>query len=61
LDRHQFGGSVTISIQQRNGVVGAQKVGTGVGPNPIMNQLMGPVIFAALGYDAAQSMLGLGP
>jgi hypothetical protein len=61
LDRHQAGGSVTIFYSAEKWCGGAQKVGTGVGPNPIMNQLMGPVIFAALGYDAAQSMLGLGP
>jgi RHS repeat-associated protein len=56
LPGHQFGGSVTISIQQRNGVVGAQIVGTGVGQNPIMNQLMGPMIFEYLGYRAAGSL-----
>jgi uncharacterized protein RhaS with RHS repeats len=53
---YQFGGSVTISIQQRNGAVGAQIVGTGIGPNPIMNQLMGPMIFEYLGYRAAGSL-----
>ncbi|WP_429002581.1 RHS repeat-associated core domain-containing protein [Xanthomonas fragariae] len=61
LPGHQFGGSVTISVQQRNGVVGAQIVGTGVGPNPIMNQLMGPAIFEYLGYRAAGSLQGSGP
>ena len=58
---HLFGGSVTISIQQRNGMVGAQIVGTGLGPNPIMNQLMGPAIFEALGFGARESLQGSGP
>lgn len=57
---HLFGGSVTISIQQRNGVTGAQIVGTGLGPNPIMNQLMGPVIFEYLGFRAKESLRGSG-
>lgn len=61
LPGHQFGGQVAISIQQRNGVVGAQIVGSGVGPNPIMNQLMGSMIFEYLGYRAAGSLQGAGP
>jgi len=56
---HLFGGSVNISIQARNGVVGAQVVGTGLGPNPIMNQLMGPVIFEGLGFGARESLGGV--
>ena len=57
---HLFGGSVNISIQTRNGVVGAQVVGTGLGPNPVMNQLMGPVIFEGLGFGARESLGGSG-
>jgi hypothetical protein len=53
---HMFGGSVTISIQQRNGVVGAQIIGTGRGRNPIMNQIMGPIIFEILGTAARDSL-----
>ncbi|WP_235430174.1 RHS repeat domain-containing protein, partial [Xanthomonas albilineans] len=60
LPGHQFGGSVTISIQERDDVIGAQIVGTGIGPNPIVNQLMGPIIFDYLGYSAAKSLQGSG-
>ncbi len=56
LPGHQFGGSVTISIQQRSGVVGAHIVGAVIGPNPIMNQLMGSMIFEYLGSRAARSL-----
>jgi hypothetical protein len=61
LSGHLFGGSVTISILQENGVIGAQVVGTGLGPNPIMNQLMGPAIFETLGFGARESLQGSGP
>lgn len=61
LPGHLFGGSVTISILQKNGVVGAQVVGTGLGPNPVTNQLMGPEIFEALGFGARESLQGTGP
>ncbi|WP_326937876.1 RHS repeat-associated core domain-containing protein, partial [Frateuria sp. Soil773] len=56
LPGHLFGGSVTISIIQQNGVIGAQIIGTGIGPNPILNQLTGPLIFRALGFGARESM-----
>ena len=61
LTGHLFGGSVTISILQENGVIGAQIVGTGLGPNPVTNQLMGPVIFEGLGFRARESLQGSGP
>ncbi|MCO5737869.1 hypothetical protein NHG30_15390 [Stenotrophomonas maltophilia] len=56
LPGRQFGGSVTVSIQQRSGVAGAHIVGTVIGPNPIMNQLMGPMNFEYLGSRAARSL-----
>ena len=56
LPGHTFGGSVTISILQKNGVVGAQIVGTGVGPNAVSNQILGPLIFEYLGTRAAMSL-----
>jgi RHS repeat-associated protein len=46
LPGHIFGGSVTISIIENNGVVGAQIVGTGTGPNAIGNQLGGPLLIS---------------
>lgn len=52
LPGHRFGGAVTISIVRRNGVVSAQIVGAGVGPNPIQNQIFGPMIFEGLGFAA---------
>jgi len=52
LPGHIFGGSVTITITTTNGVVGADIVGTGVGPNAELNQLLGPEIFRALGATA---------
>ena len=45
-----------MSIQQQNGTVGVQVVGTGIGARPIANQLMGPMIFEYLGYRAARSL-----
>ena len=56
LPGHTFGGSVTISILQKDGVVGAQVVGTGVGPNPITNQIAGTMIFEYLGFRARMSL-----
>jgi uncharacterized protein RhaS with RHS repeats len=56
LPGHTFGGAVTISILQKDGVVGAQVVGAGVGPNAITNQIMGPVIFEYLGIRAEMSL-----
>ncbi|MEO6690491.1 MAG: hypothetical protein ABIS07_08735 [Dokdonella sp.] len=56
LPGHMFGGSVTISIQQINGVVGAQIIGTGLGPNPVTNQIMGPIIFGIYGFGARESL-----
>jgi len=36
--------------------VGAHIVGAVIGPNPIMNKLMGPIIFEYLGSRAARSL-----
>jgi hypothetical protein len=60
LPGHLFGGSVNISIVDKNGVVGAQIIGTGLGPNPILNQIMGPMIFEGLGFGARESLGGYG-
>jgi hypothetical protein len=45
LPGHVFGGSVTISITTSNSVVSADIVGTGIGPNAELNQVLGPQIF----------------
>lgn len=60
----RFGGSVTISIVQNNGVVSAQIVGSGTGTSPIQNQILGPAIFEGLGFAAYLSLnpeVGTGP
>jgi uncharacterized protein RhaS with RHS repeats len=49
---HVFGGQVVITVVQNNGVVSANVVGTGYGPNATLNQWVGPPIFAALGFGA---------
>lgn len=64
LPGHVFGGSLVISITDQNGVVGAQFVGAGNGPNATLNQYIGPVIFSALGvagYINLNPSVGAGP
>jgi len=55
---HVFGGKVKISMETRNGVVGARIKGSGVGPNSGWNQILGPKIFRALGMGAYMSLNG---
>jgi hypothetical protein len=56
LPGHIFGGQVTISIINDSGAVGAQIVGSGIGPNAELNQIMGPAIFTALGFAVSQTL-----
>jgi len=56
LPGHMFGGQVVITITGNNGAVGAQVVGSGVGPETTLNQILGPVIFTGLGFGASQTL-----
>ena len=51
---HIFGGQVQISVVQNNGVY-TTYTGSGMGPNALANQILGPLLFTFLGYTAAMN------
>jgi RHS repeat-associated protein len=55
---HRYGGSVAISIVERDGFIGVRIVSSGVGPRPIENALLGPPLFTYLAISAAINLGG---
>jgi hypothetical protein len=49
---HIFGGQVQIGFSTSNGVTSVNIVGSGIGPNSELNQILGPEIFTALSMAA---------
>jgi hypothetical protein len=52
LPGHLFGGQVVISFSTENSVTSVNIVGSGIGPNAELNQILGPEIFTGLAMGA---------
>jgi hypothetical protein len=52
LPGHFFGGQVVISFSTENSVTSVNIVGSGIGPNAEINQILGPEIFTGLAMGA---------